>query len=55
MQSLGLGEEQFIDQAHPTSPVNQQIQIVTIAKLPEQEPSAQPASASKAAKKSKKR
>jgi OmpA-OmpF porin, OOP family len=36
ISSLGLGEEQFIDQAHPTSPVNLQIQIVTIAKLPEQ-------------------
>jgi outer membrane protein OmpA-like peptidoglycan-associated protein len=36
IQSLGLGEEQFIDQAHPTSAVNQQIQILTIAKAPEQ-------------------
>ncbi len=36
LQSLGLGEEQFIDQAHPTSPVNLQIQILTIAKMPEQ-------------------
>jgi OmpA-OmpF porin, OOP family len=54
VQSLGLGEEQFVDQAHPTSPVNQQIQIVTIAKLPEQsEQSAQPSSAAtkKSAKK----
>ena len=34
VQSLGLGEEQFIDQAHPNSPANLQIQIVTIAKLP---------------------
>jgi OmpA-OmpF porin, OOP family len=55
VQSLGLGEEQFIDQAHPTSPVNQQIQIVTISKLPETEQPAQPAGASKPAKKSKKR
>jgi OmpA-OmpF porin, OOP family len=52
VQSLGLGEEQFIDQARPTSPVNQQIQIVTIAKLPEQsEQPAQPAGASKSTKK----
>ena len=52
VQSLGLGEEQFIDQAHPTSQVNQQIQIVTISKLPEQsEQAAQPASAQKPAKK----
>ncbi|MBV9530434.1 MAG: OmpA family protein [Bradyrhizobium sp.] len=36
IQSIGLGEEQFIDQAHPASPVNQQIQILTIAKTPEQ-------------------
>jgi OmpA-OmpF porin, OOP family len=36
LQSLGVGEEQFIDQAHPASAVNQQIQIITIAKLPEQ-------------------
>jgi outer membrane protein OmpA-like peptidoglycan-associated protein len=36
LQSLGVGEEQFIDQAHPSSPVNLQIQIITIAKLPEQ-------------------
>jgi OOP family OmpA-OmpF porin len=41
VQSLGLGEEQFIDQAHPTSPANLQIQIVTIGKVPEQ--SEQPA------------
>jgi OmpA-OmpF porin, OOP family len=55
VQSLGLGEEQFIDQAHPTSPVNLQIQIVTIAKQPEQ--SEQPAAATPAPakKKAKKR
>ena len=54
VQSLGLGEEQFIDQAHPTSPVNLQIQIVTIAKQPEQseQPAATaPAPAKKKAKK----
>jgi len=45
--SLGVGEEQFIDQAHPTSAVNQQIQIITIAKLPEQ--TEQPAAAAPAA------
>ena len=55
IQTLGLGEEQFIDQAHPTSPVNLQIQIVTIAKVPDQEPPAQPASATPAAKKSAKK
>ena len=56
LQSLGLGEEQFVDQAHPTSPANLQIQIVTIAKLPEQrEQPTQPASASKSTKKSAKK
>src|SRR6185312_10180184 len=35
LMSLGVGEEQFIDQAHPTSAVNQQIQIITIGKVPE--------------------
>jgi outer membrane protein OmpA-like peptidoglycan-associated protein len=33
LQSLGLGEEQLIDPAHPTAPVNQQIQILTVAKV----------------------
>jgi len=54
LQSLGLGEEQFIDQAHPTSPVNLQIQIMTVGKVAESEPSqtpAAPAPAKKAAKK----
>jgi OmpA-OmpF porin, OOP family len=32
LQSLGLGEEQLLDAAHPTAPVNQQIQIVTVGK-----------------------
>jgi outer membrane protein OmpA-like peptidoglycan-associated protein len=58
IQTLGVGEEQFIDQTHPTSPVNQQIQIVTIAKQPE--PSEEPAQSAAsppppAAKKTKKR
>ena len=38
--SLGVGEEQFIDQAHPTSAVNQQIQIVTMGKVPDTEAAA---------------
>ena len=53
LQSLGLGEEQFIDQAHPASAVNQQIQIVTIGKVPEIETPAPAATA--AAKKSAKK
>jgi OmpA-OmpF porin, OOP family len=32
LQSLGLGEEQLLDAARPTAPVNQQIQIVTVGK-----------------------
>jgi outer membrane protein OmpA-like peptidoglycan-associated protein len=36
LQSVGLGEEQLLDAAHPTAPVNQQIQIVTVAKMAEQ-------------------
>jgi outer membrane protein OmpA-like peptidoglycan-associated protein len=36
LQSVGLGEEQLLDAAHPTAPVNQQVQIMTIAKMAEQ-------------------
>jgi len=43
IQSIGVGEEQFVDPAHPTSAVNEQIQILTVAKMPEQ--SEQPAAA----------
>jgi len=43
LQSLGLGEEQFIDQAHPTSPANLQIQIMTIGKVADSEPTQAPA------------
>jgi outer membrane protein OmpA-like peptidoglycan-associated protein len=55
IQSLGVGEEQFIDQAHPASAVNLQIQIVTIGKVPDTAPSTQPAAATPAAKKSAKK
>jgi OOP family OmpA-OmpF porin len=41
LQAVGLGEEQLLDAAHPTAPVNQQIQIMTVAKMAEQ---AEPAS-----------
>jgi len=57
LQTIGLGEEQLLDPARPTAPVNQQIQIMTIAKLPEQSeqpaqpPSPAPAPAKKPAKK----
>jgi outer membrane protein OmpA-like peptidoglycan-associated protein len=49
LQSLGLGEEQLRDPARPNAPVNNQVQIMTIGKLPEQ--SEQPAAAAPAAKK----
>ena len=42
IQTIGLGEEQFVDPAHPASPVNEQIQIVTIAKQTEQPAAASP-------------
>ena len=54
LQSLGLGEEQFIDRAHPTSAVNRQIQVMTIGKLPE-EPATQAPAVTHAAKKAKKK
>jgi outer membrane protein OmpA-like peptidoglycan-associated protein len=54
LSSLGLGEEQFIDQGRPTSPVNLQIQIVTTGKVPD-EPAAAPAAATTPAKKSAKK
>ena len=47
IQTIGLGEEQFVDPAHPASQLNEQIQLVTIAKQPEQsELPEQPATAS---------
>jgi outer membrane protein OmpA-like peptidoglycan-associated protein len=56
LQSVGLGEEQLLDSARPNAPVNNQTQIMTVAKLPEQ--SEQPAAAKgapSAAKKPKKK
>ena len=49
VQSVGLGEEQLRDPAHPNAPVNAQLQIVTLMKMPEQEPAkpATPAAAKK--------
>jgi OmpA-OmpF porin, OOP family len=34
LQSIGLGEEQMLDSAHPTAPVNQQFQLLTVGKAP---------------------
>jgi outer membrane protein OmpA-like peptidoglycan-associated protein len=36
LQSVGLGEEQLLDPARPNAPVNNQTQIMTLAKMPEQ-------------------
>ncbi|MBR0972901.1 MULTISPECIES: OmpA family protein [Bradyrhizobium] len=38
LHPIGLGEEQFIDRAKPTSAVNGQLQILTYAKLPDDAP-----------------
>jgi OmpA-OmpF porin, OOP family len=34
LQAIGLGEEQLLDSARPSSPVNQQLQLVTVGKAP---------------------
>lgn len=34
LQSVGLGEEQLLDAAHPNAPINRQMQMVTVAKMP---------------------
>jgi outer membrane protein OmpA-like peptidoglycan-associated protein len=48
IQAVGLGEEQLLDSARPTAPVNNQIQIMTLSKIPETE---QPTAAAPGAKK----
>jgi OOP family OmpA-OmpF porin len=47
IQSVGLGEEQLLDPARPNAPVNNQIQIMTLSKIPETEQPAAAASAKK--------
>jgi OmpA-OmpF porin, OOP family len=47
LQSIGLGEEQLLDPSRPTAAVNQQIQIFTVARAPEE--SAAPAAPSEPA------
>ena len=54
IQSVGLGEEHLLDSARPTAPVNNQIQIMTLAKIPESEPPAAGAAAKKQPAKKKK-
>jgi OmpA-OmpF porin, OOP family len=55
LQTVGLGEEQLLDPARPTAPVNQQIQIMTVMKMPEQSETAAPSTSPAPAKKSAKR
>jgi outer membrane protein OmpA-like peptidoglycan-associated protein len=38
IQSIGLGEEQLLDRARPTSAVNGQTQILTLSKIPDEQP-----------------
>lgn len=38
LQSIGLGEEQLLDRARPAAPANGQLQILTLAKLPDEQP-----------------
>ncbi|MDA9404716.1 OmpA family protein [Bradyrhizobium sp. CCBAU 45389] len=51
LHPIGLGEEQFLDRAKPTSAVNGQLQILTYAKLPEDAPAHPAAATAPAAKK----
>jgi OmpA-OmpF porin, OOP family len=45
LQTIGLGEEQLLDSVRINAPVNNQVQIMTVAKIPEQ--AEQPAAAAK--------
>ena len=54
IQSVGLGEEQLLDSARPTAPVNNQIQIMTLSKIPDSAPAAVTAAAKKQPAKKKK-
>ena len=54
IQAVGLGEEQLLDSARPTAPVNNQIQIMTLSKIPETEPTAAAPGAKKQPAKKKK-
>jgi outer membrane protein OmpA-like peptidoglycan-associated protein len=51
LQSIGLGEEQFLDRARPTSAVNGQVQILTLAKIPDEPEKPAPAKPAASAKK----
>ena len=34
LQGIGLGEEQLLDAAHPTAPINQRVEVATVGKAP---------------------
>jgi len=51
LQPIGLGEEQLLDRPRPTSAVNGQLQIMTLAKIPDEPAAAAPAKPAAAAKK----
>jgi len=51
LHPIGLGEEQFLDRAKPTSAANGQLQILTFAKVPEEAPAHPAAAPAPAAKK----
>lgn len=51
LHSVGLGEEQLLDPARPNAPANNQTQIMTLAKVPEEVPAAAAAKGPAAQKK----
>jgi OOP family OmpA-OmpF porin len=46
--TIGLGEEQMLDSAHPAAPINQSIQVATVGPLETSAPAVTPAVAAKA-------
>lgn len=55
LQSVGLGEEQLLDPARPNAPVNNQVQIMLVAKVADEPAAAHPAPAAKKPPKSMKK
>jgi len=45
LQSVGLGEEQLLDPARPNAPINNQVQILLVAKVADEPAAAHPAPA----------
>jgi hypothetical protein len=48
---VGLGEEQLLDANRPNAPANNQTQIMTLAKVPDEAPAATASKGAAAAKK----